>query len=116
MTSTDAPPEADNCVFLRGRLADEPVLRELPSGDLLATFRLTVDRRPGGRVKVDSIDCVSTRVRVHRSVVAAAPGDRLEIRGSLQRRFWRSPAGPTSRYAVDVTTVRVLRPGRRDAG
>ena len=113
MTSSDVPPEADNCVFLRGRLADEPVLRELPSGDVLATFRLTVDHRPTGRVKVDSIDCVSTRARVRRSVTAATAGDRLEVRGSLQRRFWRSPAGPTSRYAVDVTTVRVIRAAGR---
>lgn len=116
MTTTEDPPAADNCVFLRGRLADDPVVRELPSGDVLATFRLTVQRGPGGRVKVDSLECATRRARVRKTLTRAAPGDELEVRGSLQRRFWRSPVGPASRYAVDVESVRLLRAGRRAGG
>ncbi|WP_375498998.1 single-stranded DNA-binding protein [uncultured Jatrophihabitans sp.] len=112
MTTNEDPPAADNCVFLRGRLADDPVVRELPSGDVMATFRLTVSRGPGGRVKVDSIDCASVRARVRRTLGRAAPGDQMEVKGSLQRRFWRSESGPTSRYTVDVETIRLTRPGR----
>ena len=112
MTSNEDSLPADNCVFLRGRLADDPLVRELPSGDVMATFRLTVNRGPGGRVKVDSIDCATVRARVRRSLARAVPGDKLEVRGSLQRRFWRGDAGPTSRYTVDVETVRVTRAGR----
>ncbi len=112
MTSNEGPPAADNCVFLRGRLAEEPVIRELPSGDVMATFRLTVNRDPGGRVRVDSIDCASVRARVRRTVARAAPGDQLEVQGSLQRRFWRGESGPTSRYTVDVATARLTRAGR----
>jgi hypothetical protein len=33
--------------------------------------------------------------------------------GSLHRRFWRTPSGPASRYAVDVDTVRLTKAGRR---
>ena len=51
--------DSDNYVFLRGRLADDAVVRELPSGDLLATFRLTVGRLPAGRVRVDSVECAT---------------------------------------------------------
>lgn len=108
--------EGDNVVFLRGRLAETAVERELPSGDLMLTFRLTVARPPGGRVRVDSLECVTTRARVRRTLSRAEAGAEVEVHGSLQRRFWRSPAGPASRYAVDVDTARVVRPGRRVAG
>jgi single-strand DNA-binding protein len=101
-----------NQVYLRGRLADDPVLRELPSGDVLAVFRLTVPRpsRPAGsRIRVDSLECTSTLARVRRSIERAHVGDQIEVTGSLHRRFWRSPAGPASRYTVDAATVRVTR-------
>jgi single-strand DNA-binding protein len=103
---------SDNQVFLRGRLAAEAELRELPSGDVLAVFRLTVARPPGDRVRVDSLECASTRARVHRTLARAKPGDELEVTGSLRRRFWRAPSGPASRYSVDVASVRLKRAGR----
>lgn len=105
-------PRADNQVFLHGRLAAEPVLRELPSGDVLAVFRLTVVRPTGDRARVDSIECAAVKPRLHKTLVRAKAGDMMEITGSLHRRFWRTPAGPASRYAVDVDTVRVVKPRR----
>ena len=42
-----ADDQADNTVFLRGRLAADPVARTLPSGDELCSFRLTVTRAAG---------------------------------------------------------------------
>jgi single-strand DNA-binding protein len=104
-TTTSSPD--DNQVFLRGRLASTPVLRTLPSGDELCSFRLTVPRPAGDRVRVDSLDCASTRARVRRTVERAEPGDELEVSGSLHRRFWRSPGGLGSRYEVAVGTARV---------
>ena len=103
----------DNQVFLRGRLAATPVLRILPSGDELCTFRLTVTRPTGDRVRVDSLDCATTRTRVRRTLGRAEPGDELEVTGSLHRRFWRSPAGLGSRYEVTVGTARVSARQRR---
>jgi single-strand DNA-binding protein len=113
--------ESDNCVFLRGILAAEPEVRSLPSGDEVVSFRLTVTRsaaenRAGGRSgpKVDTIDCVTSRPRVRRTVERAAAGQQLELRGALHRRFWRSGAGVASRYEVDVESIRVVRgAGRR---
>lgn len=105
----------DNEVFLRGRLAAEPVARVLPSGDQLLTFRLTVPRASEERVRVDSIDCATLSGRVRRCLDRAAPGDQLELTGNLRRRFWRSPAGLGSRYEVLVTSARLTRRRRSDA-
>lgn len=115
MPQTTFPATTNNHIYLRGRLAAEPVFRELPSADVLAVFRLTVPRPSGERVRVDSIECTTVRSRLHRTLERAVPGDELEVTGALHRRFWRSPAGPASRYAVDVETLRVNRAGRRAA-
>jgi single-strand DNA-binding protein len=116
MTKSVDDDTADNRVFLRGRLAEEPAYRDLPSGDVLAVFRLTVKRPSGDRGRVDSIECATIRPRVHRTLNRLAAGDEIEATGSLHRRFWRTPAGPASRYAVDVESVRVLsRAGRTAA-
>ena len=112
MKPIDIEPDVDNWVFLRGRLADEPVARELPSGDVLTVFRLTVARPSDERGRVDSLECSTLKLRARRSLERAEPGAQVEVTGSLRRRFWRTPAGPASRYAVDVETVKLLRAGR----
>ena len=106
--------ETDNQVFLRGVLAAPAVVRVLPSGDELCAFRITV-RRPGeGRVRVDAIECATTRPNLRRSALRAVPGDSIELEGSLHRRFWRSPGGsPASRYEVEVSRIRVTRSTKR---
>jgi single-strand DNA-binding protein len=105
----------DNEVFLRGRLAATPTFRDLPSGDVLAVFRVTVTRPANDRARVDSIECTTVRARPHRTLAKADPGDALELVGSLHRRFWRTPTGPASRYAVEVESIRLVKPGRRGA-
>lgn len=107
MTKITATPSDDNQVFLRGRLAAAPIVRELPSGDELCSFRLTIPRPPGSRVRVDSIDCSTTRLRVRRSLERGEPGDQFEVAGSLYRRFWKSPTGPASRFEVAVSSARI---------
>jgi single-strand DNA-binding protein len=102
-----ADPASDNVVFLRGRLAADAVVRELPSGDQLCSFRLTVARPPGARTRVDSLECATTRARVRQTVIRASPGDVCEVHGRLHRRFWRTPAGVASRYEVDVSALRL---------
>ena len=117
--SEKLPYEPANHVFLRGMVASAPVVRTLPSGDELCAFRLTVPRPPGDlsatRVRVDSIDCASTRATVRRSALRWVQGDVVEVTGALRRRFWRTPAGTAaSRYEIDAASVRrAVSSGRR---
>lgn len=106
----------NNQVFLRGRLGADVAHRELPSGDPLASFRLTVARPPGSRVRVDSVDCAATSAKVRRALERVSEGDELEVSGSLRRRFWRGAAGLASRYEVEVTAVKVMNRRRSAAG
>ncbi len=96
-----------NRIYLRGRLAAEPVIRTLPSGDELCLFRLTVDRPAEDRGRVDSLECTTLRRRVRKTVARAAPGQELEVSGSLRRRFWRGAGGLASRYEVSVAGARL---------
>lgn len=109
MTAQTSTFEPLNQVSLRGVLAAAPVERELPSGDQLISFRITVKRPADTRARVDSIDCSSTRPVVRRALARYAPGQLVEITGSLRRRFWRGPAGVASRYEVDVASIKMLR-------
>jgi single-strand DNA-binding protein len=110
----------NNEVFLRGRLGADATQRELPSGDKLTVFRLTVDRPKDARVRVDSIDCSASGARLRKILERARQGDEMEVTGALRRRFWRGPYGLASRYEVEVATVRITSrqrngatPGRR---
>jgi single-strand DNA-binding protein len=107
--------EDENRIQLRGRLAEVATFRDLPSGDVLAVFRVTVARPPGARARVDSLECATVKPRARKALERAQAGDRIEVVGSLHRRFWRTPSGAASRYAVDAETVRIMRAGRRGA-
>jgi single-strand DNA-binding protein len=90
--------------------------RELPSGDVLSSWRLVVDRgadapaAPEGRrlPSVDTIDCSTHRRQIQRLATNWVAGDVLEISGALRRRFWRGPHGLASRYEVEAATARRL--------
>jgi single-strand DNA-binding protein len=111
-TSVSAPPHV-NEVHLVGRLAVEPARRELPSGDVLVSFRLVVARPPARKrptersPTVDTLDCSAWRRDVQRSLARLQPGDVVEVHGSLRRRFWR--AGPTAASRSEVEVLRVRR-------
>jgi single-strand DNA-binding protein len=108
-----------NEVHLVGRLAAEPEPRELPSGDVVVTFRLVVERGANRRAAtprsptVDTLDCAAWRKDVQRSLAAAEAGEVLEVDGALRRRFWRAGASAASRSEVEVTRLRRRRGSRR---
>lgn len=112
MTDKDAGHR--NEVYLTGRLSGLPEERELPSGDVLTTWRLVVDRPPSKRPTpegartptVDTLDCVAWPAGLRRSAAGWTPGDVISIEGALQRRFWRSPGGLGSRYEVEVSKAK----------
>jgi single-strand DNA-binding protein len=108
-----------NEVRLVGRLAANAQERELPSGDLVATFRVIVTRpagsgagsaRPEGRKGgVDTIDCVAWRAALRRTVNSWHEGDTVEVTGALRRRFWRGEAGASSRHEIEVAKATRVR-------
>jgi len=117
-TAASDEPSTRNEVVLCGRVAAPAEERELPSGDTIMTARLIVDRDDAalGRStqRVDTIDCVAWLRRVQRSMRGWEQGERVEITGSIRRRFFRGAAGPASRVEVEIRSVtRLDRPGRK---
>ena len=107
--------EHSNDVHLVGRVTADPVERELPSGDLLVQWRLSVERDPAQRTvskaTVDVLECCAVRAALRRTVGSWRAGDVVEIEGALRRRFWRAESGPQSRYEVEVRAARRLARG-----
>lgn len=110
------PVQARNEVMLVGRVSGEPQERELPSGDVLVSWRVVVERPaprrappPGVRATtVDTLDCVAWLAPVRRTARALAEGDVVAVEGALRRRFWRAGAGAASRTEVEVEQLRRL--------
>lgn len=108
-----------NDVRLVGRLSAEPVVVELPSGDTLVTFRVSVQRgaatanaAAAGRTtgqRVDSVPCTAWTPRLRRSVAAWRPGDLVEVSGSVRCRFYQVGGATRSRVEVEATSARIMR-------
>lgn len=105
---------ARNEVVLVGRVSAPAEERELPSGDIIMTWRLVVDRPPPARGRthgrraatVDTFDCVVWTAKLRRAVRGFAAGDVVAVEGALRRRFWRGGAGAASRCEVEVVAAR----------
>jgi single-strand DNA-binding protein len=100
---TDTSTAHHNEIVLVGRITSPAVERVLPSGDVISSWRLTVDRDGSG---FDVVDCSAWTARTKRSAAAWQKGDVVEVRGALRRRFWRSAGGVASAYDVEVATAR----------
>ena len=108
------PAEAINEVRLSGRLAADPVLRELPSGDSVWNLRVVVDRPvPKGkdkpRQRVDSLECAVRTGRLTKQVKGWSADDVVQVTGTLQRRFFRVAGANVSRVEVELTQGRLIR-------
>lgn len=96
-----------NAVSLVGRISGEVVERELPSGDLLATFRLVVPReQAAGRARVDTIDVACWSGRTRRVAGRLGEGAVVAVEGALRRRFFAAGGGRASRYEVEAQRLR----------
>lgn len=98
---------ARNAVSLTGRVSSAPLERELPSGDLVVTFRLVMPRErtpmtTRSRQSSDWVDCAAWGAKVRRSAASWQVGDQVQIEGALRRRFFRDGDGPTTRLEVEV--------------
>jgi single-strand DNA-binding protein len=110
----------DNMVELRGRVSSAPVERELPSGTVITTFRLSVPRAKtpmtaGSTQSVDWVDCAAWSARSRRTVSGWVAGDEVEVAGALRRRHFRAGEASTSRLEVEVLSARRARARERPA-
>lgn len=103
-----------NEVRLVGRVTSAGVERELPSGDRVLGFRMSVARSrspmtAGSRQTSDWMDCAVWGGRVRRSAASWKVGDLVEVQGALRRRFFRGGQGAAgTRVEVEVLTGRRL--------
>jgi single-strand DNA-binding protein len=107
-----------NEVHLTGRISATPQQRQLPSGDVVMSFRLVVPRTRAAqrrtRQRVDTVECSVWTSRLRRAVASLSAGDRVSVSGELRRTFRRQGAGVTSWVTVDVAQVqRVTDPAAR---
>jgi single-strand DNA-binding protein len=92
-----------NDVLLRGRVSQEAIEKQLPSGDKVVEFRLVVSRdRQSG---VDTLDIAAWSAKSRRSALSLVADEWVEISGSIHRRFWSGPAGLASRWQVEAVEI-----------
>jgi single-strand DNA-binding protein len=101
-----------NEVRLVGKVSGEVEERALPSGDVVAAWRIVVPRaraeggtNGGGAAKVDTIDVACWSGRTRQTARRLATGERVEVVGALRRRFFRAGAATASRYEVEAVKI-----------
>lgn len=106
--------EGVNEVRLLGRLAADPQLRELPSGDTVWSLRVVVERPllPGKekpRQRVDSLECAVWGGRLKKQIAGWHADDVVDVSGALRRRFFRAAGVTASRVEVELSRGRLIR-------
>lgn len=119
--SRSGPPAEDgdsgiNDVRLLGRMTSVPVVVDLPSGDALVSFRVSVPRSPGSArasstsgQRVDSIPCSAWSPALRRRIAGWRPGDTVEVSGAVCCRFYQAGGATRSRVEVVVSSARIIR-------
>jgi single-strand DNA-binding protein len=97
-----------NVVVLIGRLARPAEARDLPSGDRLVAYELTVDR-PGERAETVPVVWFGAPA----SAVDHDVDERMVVVGRVRRRFFRTAGGTQSRTEVVAESVVNARHGKR---
>ena len=108
--------QAANDVRLVGRVTSVPVVVDLPSGDALVSFRISVPRSPGAAKavattsqRVDSIPCSAWSAALRRRIAGWRPGDTVEVTGAVCCRFYQAGGATRSRVEVVASTARIIR-------
>lgn len=89
-----------NVVVIVGRLARPPEERELPSGDRLVAYEVTIERPNERGETVPVIWNAAPASAAHHDT-----GDQLLVVGRVRRRFFRTGAGTQSRTEVVAEAV-----------
>lgn len=109
--AAQADTELVNSVRLVGRVSAEASERTLPSGSLVAGFRVVVDRPPGhpSGQPVDALECTAWTSRTRRSARSWRKGDVVEVEGAIRRRFYPTSTGRASIVEIEVIAGRLVR-------
>ena len=95
-----------NVVVLAGTVAAEPVERQLPSGDEVTEFRLSVPEE--GKRLLPLPVTVWHKAVGKRTLKGIGKGDDVLVYGTLARRFYRSGAGARSLTEVIASGIKKL--------
>ncbi|HYU58191.1 MAG TPA: single-stranded DNA-binding protein [Actinomycetota bacterium] len=96
-----------NVVVLAGTLADDPVVRTLPSGDMVTSLRLQVPE-PGKRLLPLAVSAWSASTR--KAASGLTKGDKVMVAGHIERRFFKGDGGGRAITEVVAREVRQLVP------
>jgi single-strand DNA-binding protein len=114
--AADGGDEGANDVRLVGRVTSVPVVVDLPSGDSLVSFRISVPRSPGaGKAvattsqRIDSIPCSAWSAALRRRIAGWRPGDTVEVTGAVCCRFYQAGGATRSRVEVVASSARIIR-------
>jgi len=110
-------PETRNEVVLCGRVSGDPLVRELPSGTVVVSFRLVVarERTPmtaSSKATSDWVECTAWGARVRKQAGSWHDGDRVEVRGALRRRYSRAASAARTSVEVEMLAGRLVRRAR----
>ena len=99
-TSVPVPPAGTNLVVLRGVLSRDPEARQLPSGDALVAYDVTVrpDPAAGDAPRAESVPVAWFDPPA--AATAMAAGDDVVVVGRVRRRFFRAGGATASRTEV----------------
>jgi single-strand DNA-binding protein len=100
-----------NVVVLRGRLSRPPEHRELPSGDQLVAYEVTVERSGEGE-KAESVPVVCS---ARGAPADLEPDTEVVVVGRVRRRFFRAGGATQSRTEVVAEAVVRARNAKRVA-
>ena len=92
-----------NDVVLRGRVSQEAIEKELPSGDKVVEFRLIITREKLSGV--DTLDVGAWSSKARRIALTLTTDEWVEVSGSIHRRFWSAPTGLASRWQVEAVEI-----------
>lgn len=97
-----------NVVVIRGTLSRPPEPRDLPSGDRLVAYEVTIrtEGRPTESVPVVWFDAPARAIELE-------GGAEVVVTGRVRRRFYRTPAGTGSRTEVVAEAVVPVRHRKR---
>ena len=92
-----------NDLLLRGRVSQQAIEKELPSGDKVVEFRLIVSREK--QSGVDTLDNAAWSAKARRVALTLTADEWIEVSGSIHRRFWSAPTGLASRWQVEAVEI-----------